>query len=62
MQGIEGVKKFFLSVVFAGDELNVVDQNAIKGAVLVFKGGNIFGFERRNKLVTKGFSGKITDF
>ena len=62
MESVEGVKKFFLNIFLAGDELNIINKNTIDGAVFVFKLVDGFRFKGRNELVTKSFGGEITDF
>ena len=61
MEGIESVEKLFLNIFFAGNKLDIVDQNAIGVAVFVFELVNVFGPEGRDKLVAKGFGGKVAD-
>lgn len=45
VKGVEGVKEFFLDIFFTGDELNVVDQDAVEVSIFIFELTDIFGFE-----------------
>lgn len=62
MKSVKGVEEFFLSVFFAGNKLNVINQNTVKRAIFVLKLIDVFSAEGGNELVAKGFGGKILDF
>ncbi len=62
MKSIESVEEFFLNILFACNELDVVDKNTIEIAVLVFELIHVFGFESVDKVVAEGFGGKIANF
>lgn len=36
-QGVKGVEELFLRTLFIGEELNIIDQQGVNGAVIAFK-------------------------
>jgi hypothetical protein len=56
---IEGMKEFFLRTLFAGDELHIVDQHQLRGAVAFaefFQVSLAYGI---NELVGEFFTGQV---
>ena len=51
MQGVEGVEKFHLGRILAGDELDIVDEEHIRAAVFFPEGGVGVRSDRLDELV-----------
>ena len=61
MKRIEGVKKLFLGALFAGEELNVIDQKQIDIAEALTEAGHAVMLDAVNELVGELLAGNITD-
>ena len=59
MQGVEGVEKLLLGVFLALNELNVVHQDQVGGAVAVAEGLHAVLADRLNQVVGEGFGAHI---
>ena len=59
MQGIEGVEELLLGVLLALDELNVVHQDQIGGAVAIAEGLHAVLADGLDQVIGEGFGGDI---
>ena len=59
MEGIEGVEKLFLGVLLALDELDVIHQDQVGGAVAVAKGLHAVLADRLNQVIGEGFAAHV---
>ena len=61
MQRVEGVKELFLRRLFAGQKLNVVDQQHVDLTVAIAKLRRAVVLQRDNELVGELFAGQVDD-
>ena len=61
VQRVEGVEELFLRALFTGKELNVIDQQHIRGAETVAKTGDAIVSHTVDHLVRERFTGDIGD-
>lgn len=62
VESIKSMEEFLLNVVFAGEKLDVVNENTVELAVSVFELINSLRAKGSNKFVAKSFGGKIANF
>jgi hypothetical protein len=61
VQGVEGVEELFLGALLAGEELDVVDEQDVDGAVLVAEAGHLVVADGVDHLVGELFAGDVAD-
>ena len=61
VQIVEGVEHLFLGAFLAGNELDIVDQQHVRRAILFAELGHVLRADRLDELVGEGLGGDITD-
>ena len=54
MQGIKGMEEFFLGIFFSFNELDIIDQNQVRGPIAVAKGLHAIFANRLNQVIGEG--------
>ena len=61
MQSIEGMKELFLSALFLGEELNIIDEQYVDIAELIAEAGHLVIAQRVDHFVGELLAGEIAN-